>query len=146
MKTIAIITTAIIIIALMAAKSPGKESLNESKIDFHSETWNEILALAKKENKPIFLDISASWCGHCKKMKSRVYTDSVVAEYYNAAFINVLVDAEKGEGIELATKYGARGYPTLVFINADGSVAEQTSGYKKAEKFLELGKSISNNK
>jgi len=149
MKTITIIAAAIIMFAIVAAQSPGKESsgetTNATKIEFNSASWDEILALAKKENKSIFLDVSTSWCGYCKRMKANVFTDTEVAEYYNSAFINVSVDAEQGEGLELAKKYGVRGYPTFVFINADGSLSKQISGYKRAEKFLALGKSISNN-
>jgi len=150
MKTITIFASAIIMFAIIAAQTPfnesSNESLNESGIDFNSAKWKEVLALAKKENKSIFLDISASWCGHCRRMKANVFTDPQVADYYNTNFINVSVDAEKGEGIALAQKYGARGYPTFIFINSDGSIVKQTAGYHKAEKFLELARGVSNNK
>ena len=66
----------------------------------------------------------------------------VAAKYYNSTFINISVDAEKGKGIELARKYGVKGYPTFVFINPDGSLTKKTSGYRSPENFLELGKSF----
>jgi len=142
MKSILTIATGIIMIVLLAFQphETGKESNDASGIQFKTDTWNEILALAKKENKPIFLDISASWCGYCKRMKANVFTDTEVGKYYNTAFFNVSVDGEKGEGIELAKKYGVKGYPTFVFLTPDGSLAHQTSGYHNPEKFLELGK------
>ncbi len=65
-----------------------------------------------------------------------------VAKYYNSTFINISVDAEKGKGIELARKYGVKGYPTLVFINPDGSLTKKTAGFHSPENFLELGKSL----
>lgn len=142
MKNIIILAMGIIMFANVTACNPGNETSNETGIDFNSGTWNEVLALAKKENKSIFLDISTSWCGYCKKMKANVYTNTEVAKYYNSAFLNISVDAEKGEGIELAKKYGVKGYPTFVFINPDGSLAKKISGYHRSEKFLELGKSI----
>jgi len=131
---------------LVAFQIPGNENDggNVSVIQFKSGSWNEILAQAQKENKPIFLDISASWCGHCKRMKANVFTDVEVARYYNSTFINVSVDGEKGEGVILAKKYGVKGYPTFVFLNPDGSFAYQTSGYHNQEKFLELGKNAIN--
>jgi len=131
---------------LVAAQNPNIENTNAdvSAIQFKSGSWNEILAMAKKENKPIFIDISASWCGYCKRMKANVFTDIEVAKYYNSTFINVSVDGEKGEGIELVKKYGVKGYPTFVFLNPDGSLAFQTSGYHNQEKFLELGKNANN--
>ncbi|PKP51489.1 MAG: thioredoxin [Bacteroidetes bacterium HGW-Bacteroidetes-1] len=146
MKSILTIAVGIIMMVLVAAQIPGSENENAgtSAIQFKSGSWNEVLALAKKENKPVFLDISASWCGYCKRMKANVFTDVEVAKYYNSNFINVAVDGEKGEGIDLAKKYGVKGYPTFVFLNPDGSLAYQTSGYHNPEKFLELGKNVVN--
>ncbi len=41
------------------------------------------------------------------------------------------VDAEKGEGVELAEKYGIIGYPTYVVVNADGTTLDRWVGYEK---------------
>jgi len=141
MKMIATIVAGFIIMFSVAAQNPGTEQNIESeKIQFNAASWNEILALAKKENKPVFLDISASWCGYCKRMKTDVFTEPEVAKLYNTTFINVSVDGEKGEGIQLVKKYGVKGYPTFVFLNPDGSLSFQTSGYHNKEEFLKLGK------
>ena len=142
MRNITVIAFGILMLILVAAKNPGDKTPNKTGINYNSGTWNEILALAQKENKPIFLEISASWCGYCKKMKANVYTDTEVAKYYNSTFINISVNAEKGKGIELAKKYDVKGYPTFVFINPDGSLTKKTSGYRSPENFLELGKSL----
>jgi len=144
MKTIAIITTGLLMMVLVATRFPGNETPEKSNegIHFKTGTWAEALKLAKAENKPIFLDISTSWCGWCKRMKSKVFTNADVANYYNSNFINVSVDAEKGEGIKLKNKYGVTGYPTFVFIKPDGSLAKKHAGYRSPEKFIQLGKSI----
>lgn len=42
------------------------------------------------------------------------------------------IDAEKGEGPELAKEYRVQGYPTFVFANAGGDVMDTWSGYAKA--------------
>ncbi len=142
MRNITVIAFGILMLILVAAKNPGDKTPNKTGIQFNTKTWNDVLALAKKENKSIFLEISTSWCGYCKKMKADVYTDTEVAKYFNSTFINISVDAEKGEGMELAKKYHVKGYPTFVFINPDGSLTKKTSGYRSPEKFLELGKSL----
>lgn len=136
------IATVIIMMFIVVFQIPNNNinSSDNTSIHFNSNSWNEILAQAKKENKPVFLDVSTSWCRYCKKMKINVFTDVEVAKYYNSTFINVSVDAEKGGGIELAKKYGVRSYPTFVFLNSDGSMAYQTSGYHNQKQFLELGK------
>ncbi len=146
MKTTGILTISIIAFAIATAVNPGYPVpvSDELKINFLTGTWNEALQMAQQQNKPVFLDLSTSWCGYCRRMKSNVYTDPGVADYYNSTFINVSLDAEKGEGIHLARKYGVRGYPTFVFLNPDGSLAMQTSGYHNPGKFLDLAKSLKN--
>lgn len=53
---------------------------------------------------------------------------------------------QKGEGIQLAKKYGVKGDPTLVFLNPDGSVSYQTSGFHNKEDFFETIKKTSDEK
>ena len=86
-------------------------------IKFEEGTWAEVVAKAKAENKPIFLDLYATWCGPCKVMAKDVFTDKSVGDKYNASFISYKIDAEKGEGITLAKKYNLKAYPTVIFVN-----------------------------
>ena len=46
------------------------------------------------------------------------------------------VDAEK-EGVELAKKYKVTGYPTILFMNADGEIFGTIGGYVPAPQFIE---------
>lgn len=142
MKTkILLLLSITLMLSINASASDKSSKANDDGIQFETASWESILAKAKTENKPIFLDLSTPWCGYCKRMKANVFTDAKVGQYYNANFINVSLNAEAGDGIALAKKYGVKGYPTFVYINPDGSISQQESGYKKSEKFLELGKS-----
>lgn len=40
-------------------------------ITFREGSWKEILAMAKKENKLVFVDNYTSWCGPCKKWQKK---------------------------------------------------------------------------
>lgn len=122
------------------------ESISEeenSEIQFFEGTWEEALLKAKNENKLIFLDAYASWCGPCKIMARTTFKNQEVAEYFNANFINVKMDMEKHvEGPRLSTQYKLVAYPTLYFLNSDESIFYQTTGMYKAKQFLKLGKSV----
>lgn len=111
-------------------------------IQFYKGTWKEALTIAKKENKLIFLDIYATWCGPCKKLKSNTFSDAKVGSFYNNNFINLAMDGERGEGLVLAQKYLLKSYPTLLFIDEKGNVVTRTVGYHDSEEFIELGKTI----
>jgi len=108
-------------------------------IAFFQGTWQEALEKAKKENKIVFLDAYASWCGPCKFLKSNVFTDARVGSYFNEHFVNMEVDMEKGEGKNLARMYAVGAYPTLFFIRPDGSVANKSVGYVSADQLIDLG-------
>ncbi len=63
-------------------------------------------------------------------LKSRVFTNEEVGSHYNDNFINMKIDVEKGEGNALARKYRVTAYPSLFFINADGSLRKKAVGYQ----------------
>jgi len=111
-------------------------------IQFHRGTWEDALHLAKKENKLIFLDVYATWCGPCKKLKKTTFSDKEVGNLFNKTFINVSLDAEQGDGVVLAQKYQIEAYPTLLFIDADGNAVKGESGYHNANELIELAQSI----
>lgn len=114
---------------------------NAAEINFLSNpTWTTVLEKAKKENKIIFLDAYATWCGPCKQMDAQIYTNSDVAEFYNANFINVKYDMEKGEGPMLAERYFVTAYPHLLFINPEGVILHKGVGFHEPADFVELGK------
>ena len=114
----------------------------EKGIIFYEGTFDAALAKAKSENKIIFLDAYASWCGPCKKMAANVFTDEKVGEYFNANFINLKIDMEKGEGPEIARKYPVQYYPTLFFINGKGNVVKKIIGYHDDLQLIKEAQSV----
>jgi thioredoxin 1 len=110
-------------------------------IHFFEGSWKDALARAKLENKCIFFDAFASWCGPCKTMDAKVYTNAKVAAYFNKKFICVRMDMEKGEGPELAKKYTSiDGYPSLLFFASDGHVIKTVLGSRSAGTLIEEAK------
>ncbi|HWW40815.1 thioredoxin fold domain-containing protein [Pedobacter sp.] len=122
---------------LMVALTLGSvATLLAQGIEFNHGTWAEIKAQAKKENKLIFLDFYTVWCAPCRKMAREVFPLPEAGDFYNKHFINVKVDAEKGEGITLAKEYRPSGYPTLVFTDTDGKQLYRTTGAESAQELI----------
>ena len=109
-------------------------------IQFIESDWNRALAEAKKQNKLIFLDAYATWCGPCKLLKKNTFPNKEAGEYFNANFINVAMDMEKGDGPALSQKYGVNAYPTLIITDADGKIITYTKGYIKPKELIDFGK------
>lgn len=109
-------------------------------IKFEDSNFAAILAKAKKENKLVFIDAYASWCGPCKLMVKNIFPLQTVGDYYNSHFINAKIDMEKGEGIGLAKKYNVKAFPTYLFINGNGEEVHRTLGYVEEKDFIQFAK------
>jgi thioredoxin-related protein len=109
-------------------------------IKFEEGSFASILAKAKKENKLVFIDAYASWCGPCKLMVKNIFPLKSVGDYYNSNFINAKIDMEKGEGIDLAKKYNVKAFPTYLFINGNGEEVHRTLGYVEENDFIQFAK------
>jgi len=116
--------------------------LGAQGIDFFQGTFEEALAKAKEEGKPIFVDAYAVWCGPCKRMAKMVFTDQKVGEFYNANYVNMKLDMERGEGLKFRKKYPVSAFPTLFYINSSGEVLQKVKGAQQVEAFIKLGKSV----
>ena len=77
----------------------------------------------------------AVWCGPCKAMAKNVFTQAIVADKFNASFVNYMLDAEKGEGVVLAAKYQVAGFPTYLFIDSNEGLVYKIEGALTADKF-----------
>jgi len=119
-----------------------KYAKNDDDIKFYTGTYREALIEAKKENKLIFLDIYATWCGPCKMLKRNSFPNKGVGTHFNNNFINLSIDGETPEGTVLAEQYRIRGYPSLFILDNSGNVLTQTAGYLPPDELLRFAKSI----
>ena len=152
-KSISILTAIALIAFLGFAFTPNKEIQTkttvhtetevETGIKFFKGTWEEALAKAKKENKIIFLDAYAVWCGPCKILAKRTFTQKEVGDFFNANFINYKMDMEKHkDGPRLARKLRLTHYPTLYFLDASENVAKSSMGLIDGPTLVSIGKSV----
>lgn len=145
MKKLLYVFVSIILVSLLTNCNADARGKNEG-IQFFKGDVKEMFAKAEQENKLIFVDVYASWCGPCKLLKKKTFPDKEVGTYFNNKFVNMTFDGEKGEGIAIAKKYNVKAYPTLLVIDSKGNVVATTLGYMTPEKLLEFGKSVSTKK
>lgn len=124
-----------------AVKIEGKD-LAAGTYGLHMAIYEDGKVTAEKENKLIFIDAYADWCGPCKWMVANTFTDSEVGDFFKNNFISVQIDMESDAGLEFDMEYYVDAYPTLLFLNPKGEVIKRYSGALDAKEFLGLGKRV----
>lgn len=117
-------TTAAIAAIVMATPSHGAEWMT----DFEAAK-----AKAKKEGKAILVDFTGSdWCGWCIRLRSTILDTQAFREYAEDKFVLMEVDVPKNvnkigaelhaRNREIANRYQITNYPSVLVLDADGSV------------------------
>lgn len=91
--------------------------------------WGEAaFALARRENRPILLDIGAVWCHWCHVMDRESYEDPEIAALINELFVPVKVDRDERPDVDaryqraVQTLTGQGGWPLTAFLTPEGDV------------------------
>ncbi len=92
------------------------------------------LQKAKASDKLVMIDFMAEWCGPCKMLDRTTWKDESVVTSVQDKAVAVKVDVDKQGG--LASEYGIRSLPTVVFTNSEGEELFRFIGYRDAEGFL----------
>jgi thioredoxin-related protein len=97
------------------------------------------LAQATAEHKLVLLNFTGSdWCGWCIKLDADTFAKPEFAAYAQTNLVLVVVDFPhatpqaadlKAANAELGKKYSIQGFPTLIALKPDGTVALQQVGY-----------------
>lgn len=97
-------------------------------------SYNEAVSQAKKTGKPIMVDFTGSdWCGWCIRLHGEVFDKPEFKKWAAKNVVLLELDyphqkpqpkALKEQNDKLMRKYGSvvEGFPTVLFIEADGSV------------------------
>ena len=122
----------------------------------HWYTLEEALAANEDEPKKIFIDMYTDWCGWCKVMDKKTFTNTDVITKLNADYYPVKFNAEKeapvtfkGRSYKLIA-YGPKGihelayslldrkpsYPSFVVLDANLDRLNIIKGYLTPERFL----------
>jgi uncharacterized protein YyaL (SSP411 family) len=123
-------------------------------------SWLSLDEVAKRlesDKKPVLIDLYTSWCGWCKVMDKKTYSNKAVAAYLNDKFYTVRVDAESRATIQwqgrsygynsqyrcndfaLYLAHGQLEFPTTVII-PPGEAPQAIPGYIEPKDFEPLVK------
>ena len=142
----------ILISTLMSLMLSAAMLISGEKTSLQWKNFNEGITEARKTNKKILIDVYTDWCGWCKKMDKEVYANKDIASYLADRYIVVKLDAESESKLnyddktmsemQLAQGFGVTGYPTTIFMKANGDAITLVAGYIPAETFINVVKYI----
>lgn len=117
---------------------------SQAQTEFRAITFQQALDAAKVEKKKVFIDFYTDWCGPCKMMAREVFPQKSVGDYFNAHFVCIKLNAEKGEGKNYAKQFKIDAYPSFLVIDADGKEIGRYVGGSSADKFVDKIEAICN--
>ncbi len=110
--------------------------------------FEKALTEAKAQNKLVLVDVYTDWCGWCKKLDRDVYPSAEVQKEWKTYFTATKIDAEsqavhsyfgkQETERQLAAGWAVSGYPTILFLDANGKVLRIISGYHAPSEFAQL--------
>lgn len=113
-------------------------------------SWQQVFAKAEKENKYVFIDVFATWCGPCKLMDKKVYPNDSVADFLHEKFISVKAQmdttADDNQQVKnwyaaaraINDKYHIQGFPSFLFFTPQGELVYRGLGFKEANAFVKM--------
>lgn len=110
---------------------------------------SEIVDEATADDVPILIEIYAPWCPYCERMQQTVYSHPDVETYLEENFVYVRLNSDTTKGThtfkgrtlstdQLASVLGAKGVPTTVFLEADGTPIARQPGFIERPQFLRM--------
>ncbi|WP_442591897.1 thioredoxin family protein [Pedobacter sp. AW31-3R] len=127
-------------------------AFGQQGIHFLEDTaWEKVVAIAKQQNKMIFVDCYASWCIPCKVIDQAVFQTAIAGDYFNQNFISykVQMDTAKTDGPERIKYYPDASklkviaevvnFPTYAFFNPDAELLHRfVGGTQDPERFIAM--------
>ena len=129
-----IITSLLFTIAFFYSQMVSAQGIN-----FETISLKEAMEKAANPASPklILMDCYTTWCIPCIEMAQMEFPKKEAGDYFNPKFVSVKFDMEKGEGKELAKKYGVKAYPTFLLLDAQGNELNRVVGKSTALEFID---------
>jgi thioredoxin-related protein len=128
-------------------KAASTKTTATKQNDIKWMTTDEVQVAMKKKPKRVFIDVYTGWCGWCKVMDKKTFSNQEVIKYMNEHFYAVKLDAERTDTLRFAGKMyyyvpdykantlavellrGQMSYPTSVILEENFQTPQVVPGY-----------------
>jgi thioredoxin-related protein len=152
---------ALLLVLMVSKLAIGQKEATSSPAVVKWMTFEQAVEKSKTEKRKIFIDVYTDWCGWCKVMDNKTFTDPQVAQLLNEKFYPVKFNAEQRQdvvynGVTFKFIESGRGgyhqlaasllnnqlsYPNFVFLSDQFQIIPLIQGYsslpgfRKADEF-----------
>ena len=113
----------------------GISAAADAQVRFLDSSTDAVRKEAIAQDKLVFIDLYATWCGPCKAMERDVFSKKEVGDFMDEYFVAAKYDIDKPTGKALAGKHGIRSIPTYLVFNTEGDLLGKITGSMPAEEF-----------
>ncbi|MDH3493538.1 MAG: thioredoxin family protein [Acidobacteriota bacterium] len=96
----------------------GRQAVANTGLEVHS--LSDAIAKAKRDDKLVFVDVSAIWCGTCRRLDNEVFSGEEVKAELNRRFVFSRLEYESLEGQQFIRERNVKGFPNLWVLDKDG--------------------------
>ncbi len=114
------------------AQTAQAASRDRGDLEWFEGTYEQALEEAASSGRILFLDFWTAWCPWCKSMGKETYANAGVVEEFSTGVLCFSVDAESLEGRRIVASFGVRDFPSLLFLEPDGTPLDALSGFLTA--------------
>jgi thioredoxin-related protein len=141
---------------LFISSTSFKNKTKKTEDAIHWLSIEEAYAATLKNPKKTIVDVYTDWCGWCKVMDKKTFSNPEVIKYINENYYAVKLDAETKKSITLgATTYnfnsenntndiavallqGKLSFPSIVYLDEEFNMIQPIPGYMDARAFHEV--------
>jgi len=156
-----------IFLTFTSCKNNGATAAQESAepVSTTEVSWlgmGDVEAKLNQKKKKIIVDVYTPWCGPCKMMDKKTFSDPAIIARMNEDFYPVKFNAEGPDPIQfkgrayanpgynpakarrrntqhqLSPFFSVRGYPSVIVMDEDLNIIEKVTGYRNPEQFMQL--------
>ncbi|MDR3678768.1 MAG: DUF255 domain-containing protein [Flavipsychrobacter sp.] len=154
---------AILFISATGVTMAGDKDKKEDNSEIHWLTLDELQVKMKEQPRKVYIDIYTDWCGWCKVMEKKTFTNPSVIKYFNNNFYAVRLNAERKDTLMFAGKMyyydanakantlavelmrGSMSFPTSIFMLEDFQNPQPVPGYLEVGNIEKISKYFGDN-
>lgn len=170
MNRVLLFFAAFILLTVTAFRTtlPTEQRVNNPSGERKRINWltiQQAYALTQKKPKKFVVDVYTDWCGWCKVMDRKTFSEPAIVDYVNENFYPVRFNAEQTADVTLGKqtfKYisggshgvhelaaallnNQMGYPTTVFLDEKFNLIQPIGGYLEPRTFHQIITYFANN-